>query len=155
MSRNRLTLKESASNVYWQAARNTGLFEQADAAFPKGELQIFGEVVPVQKGFNYGQLKPTVFIIKVIHEGLRLPRHEWPQWFNDHAVPVLYEGPFEEMALRNLRGGMETVSGKELHIREGIVVTPFNPLFAADGSDLGVKLISDAYVKKETGEEYS
>lgn len=155
MSRNRLTLKQSDTNVYWQAARNTGLFEQADAAFLTGELQIFGEVVPVQKGFSYGQQKPTVFIIKVIHEGIRLPRADWPQWFREHAVPVLYEGPFEESVLRNLRGGMETVSGKGLHIREGIVVTPINPRFAADGSDLGVKLISDAYAKKETGEEYS
>ena len=155
MSRNRLILKESETNVYWQAARNSHLFAEADSAFPTGEVQVFGEVVPVQKGFNYGQQKPTVFIIKVIHEGIRLPRAEWPQWFKDHGVPVLYEGPFEETALRNLRGGMETVSGKGLHIREGIVVTPINLRFAADGSDLGVKLISDAYAKKETGEEYS
>ena len=155
MSRNRLTLKESESNVYWQAARNTGLFEQAKTAFPEGEFQVFGEVVPVQKGFGYGQQKPTVFVFKVIHDGVRLSRHEWSQWFRDHAVPVLYEGPFDEAELRKLRGGMETVSGKGLHIREGIVVTPRVPRFAADGSDLGVKLISDAYAKKETGEEYS
>lgn len=155
MSRNRLTLKESDSNVYWQVARNSNLFTEANAAFPTGEVQVFGEVVPVQKGFGYGQKKPTMFVFKVIHEGVRLPRHGWPQWFRDHSAPVLYEGPFDEETLRKLRGGMETVSGKNLHIREGIVVTPKVPRFAADGSDLGVKLISDAYAKKETGEEYS
>ncbi|WP_233554350.1 RNA ligase (ATP) [Deinococcus cavernae] len=92
MSRNRLTLKESETNVYWQAARNTGLFDAANSAFPTGELQVFGEVVPVQKGFGYGQSKPTVFIIKVIHEGIRLPRAGWPQWFKDHAVPCCMKG---------------------------------------------------------------
>lgn len=155
MSRNRLTLKESESNLYWQAARNTGLFAEADAAFPSGEVQVFGEVIPAQKGFTYGQLEPTVFVFKVVHEGIQLPRADWPQWFTEHAAPVLYEGPFDEGVLRKLRGGMETVSGKGIHIREGIVVTPTVPRTAADGSDLSVKLISDAYAKKETGEEYS
>ena len=36
-----------------------------------------------------------------------------------------------------------------------VVVAPQVPRFTADGSDLSVKLISDAYAKKETGEEYS
>lgn len=122
LSRGGLTLREAASNVYWQAARNSNLFAEADAAFSGG---------------------------------LRLPRRDWPQWVLDHAVPVLYEGPFDEATVRKLRGGLETVSGKGLHIREGVVVAPKVPRFAADGSDLSVKLISDAYAKKETGEEYS
>ncbi|MHA0036513.1 RNA ligase (ATP) [Deinococcus sp. PESE-13] len=155
LSRGGLTLREAASNVYWQAARNSNLFAEADAAFSGGEVQIFGEVVPVQKGFSYGQQHPTVFVFKVVHDGLRLPRRDWPQWVLDHAVPVLYEGPFDEATVRKLRGGLETVSGKGLHIREGVVVAPKVPRFAADGSDLSVKLISDAYAKKETGEEYS
>lgn len=155
LSRNRLTLKSSDTNVYWRAARRTGLFEAADAAFPTGELQVFGEVLPVQKGFSYGQTHPTVFVIRIVHEGRPLPRAQWPAWFVERGVPVLYEGPFDETKLRALRGGMETVSGQGLHIREGVVVTPEVPRLTSDGRDLGLKLISDAYAKKETGEEFS
>ncbi|MDL2345215.1 RNA ligase (ATP) [Deinococcus sp. MIMF12] len=155
LSRNRLTLRENSGNVYWQAARRVGLFEAADAAFPGGEVQVFGEVVPVQKGFTYGERQPTGFVFKLVHEGRVLPRAEWPMWFVEQSVPLLYEGPFDVATLRELRNGLETVSGQGLHIREGIVVTPLVPRLTADGRDLSLKLISDAYAKKETGEEYS
>ena len=155
LSRRGLGLRPSDTNVYWQAARGTGLFAAADAAFPAGELQVFGEVVPVQKGFSYGQRQPAALVFKLVHAGRQLPRAAWPAWFSAHAVPVLYEGPFDEAALRALRDGPETVSGRGLHIREGLVVTPVVPRRTADGLDLSLKLISDAYAKKETGEEFS
>lgn len=155
LSRKSLAIRENASNIYWQAARNMSLFEQADAAFPAGALQIFGEVIPAQKGFGYGVQRPQIFFFKLVHEGRRLPRAEWPAWFLGHSVPVLYEGPLDMAAVRELRGGKETVSGKGLHIREGVVLMPAEPRFTADGRELLVKLISDAYAKKETGEELS
>lgn len=155
MSRNRLQILENEGNVYWQAARNSGLFEAAADAFPKGELQVFTEVIPVQKGFGYGVRQPTVFVIKIMLAGKQLPRRDWPQWFIEHGVPVLYAGPLDVAHIRSLRGGMETVSGKALHIREGVVIAPAEPRFAEDGRELMVKLISDAYAKKETGEELS
>lgn len=155
LGRSRLMLKESGTNVYWQAARHTGLFAAADAAFPEGDVQVFGEVVPVQKGFSYGQRQPTVLIFKLIREGRPLPRSAWPGWFLERSVPVLYEGPYDPERIRPLRNGMETVSGRGLHIREGVVLAPATPRFSSDGRDLNVKLISDAYAKKETGEEFS
>jgi RNA ligase (TIGR02306 family) len=155
LSRRGVGLRPSDTNVYWQAARHTGLFAAADVAFPAGELQVFGEVVPVQKGFSYGQRQVVVLVFKVVHEGRQVARADWPVWFTEHAVPVLYSGPFDEAALRTLRGGLETVSGRGLHIREGLVVTPLVPRRTADGLDLSLKLISDAYAKKETGEEFS
>ncbi|SMB78128.1 RNA ligase (ATP) [Deinococcus hopiensis] len=155
LSRNRLTLKENEGNVYWQAARNSGLFGRVDTAIPAREIQVFGEVVPVQKGFSYGQRKPAVFVFKVLVDGEPLPRAKWPVSVLERSVPVLYEGPFEEAKLRSLRGGMETVSGRGLHIREGLVVMPVTPRLTADGRDLSLKLISEAYAKKETGEEFS
>lgn len=155
LSRHRLTLRENSGNVYWQAAQNVELFEAADAALPTGEVQVFGEVVPVQKGFTYGTRQPTVFVFKLVHAGHVLPRAGWPTWFVEQSVPLLYQGPFDVTTLRELRNGLETVSGQGLHIREGIVVTPLVPRLTTDGRDLSLKLISDAYAKKETGEEYS
>lgn len=155
LSRRGLGLRPSDTNVYWQAARHLDLFAAADAAFAAGELQVFGEVVPVQKGFSYGHRTPTLLVFKLVFLGRTLPRADWPAWFADRAVPLLYEGPFDEATLRRLRGGPETVSGRALHIREGLVVTPRTPRRTADGLDLSLKLISEAYARKETGEEYS
>lgn len=39
-------------------------------------------------------------------------------------VPVLYRGPFSKKVLYEYTDGFETISGKEMHIREGIVVRP-------------------------------
>lgn len=155
LSRQRLGLLDSASNVYWRAARTTGLFRATEEAFPDGDVQVFAEVLPVQKGFTYGQRDPTLFVFRVLLDGSALPRADWPAWFRDRSVPVLYDGPYDEATVRALRGGLETVSGQGLHIREGVVLTPTIARAAADGQDLIVKLISDAYAKKETGEELS
>lgn len=155
MSRKRLSLLEDEQNLYWQAARNLGLFKAINQAFATDDVQVFTEVVPAQKGFTYGQRKITAFIIKIIHQGKQLARRDWPQWFQEHGVPVLYQGPLDIVHIRTLRNGKETISGKELHIREGVVLTPAIPRFTEDGRDLSVKLISDTYAKKETGEEFS
>jgi hypothetical protein len=39
-------------------------------------------------------------------------------------VPLLYRGPFNEEILKNHTNGKEDISGKQLHIREGVVVKP-------------------------------
>ena len=48
---------------------------------------------------------------------------------------------------------MESVSGKKLHIREGIVLRPYIDRWAADGTLLRLKVINPTYSKTETGEE--
>lgn len=155
LSRQRLGLLDSTQSVYWRAARHVGLFGAADDAFPHGDVQVFAEVLPVQKGFTYGQRDPTLFVFRVLLDGRALPRADWPAWFQENGVPVLYDGPYDEATVRALRGGLETVSGLGLHIREGVALTPAVARPAADGQHLIVKLISDAYAKKETGEELS
>lgn len=39
-------------------------------------------------------------------------------------APVLYRGPFSEEVMMQFTNGKETISGKEMHIREGIVISP-------------------------------
>src|SRR5574344_1354117 len=38
-------------------------------------------------------------------------------------VPVLYVGPYSKEIVEYYTNGLETVSGKETHIREGVVIT--------------------------------
>ena len=150
-----LSLKASDSNTYWKAGHNSGLFEATAEHYPQGEVQIFAEVLPVQKGFNYGFGKAGLRIFKVILNGQVLPYDSLPQWFKENFVPVLYRGPYDMQRILPLKEGLETVSGKSLHIREGVVLAPAQPRKNADGHDLLVKLISDKYAKKETGDEIS
>ena len=47
--------------------------------------------------------------------------------------------------------GNELVSGKQVHIREGVVLRPYIDRNAVDGTKLRLKIINPAY--RETGEE--
>ena len=155
LSQKRLSLLASERNLYWQAANNTALFEAIDALFPNQEVQVFGEVVPAQKGFDYGFTRPTLLIFKLVLGGVVQPISNWPTWIREHAVPLLFSGPYDPGHVRTLRNGHEMVSGKARHIREGVVLTPAQPRLNREGRDLSVKLISDTYAKKETGDELS
>jgi RNA ligase (TIGR02306 family) len=155
LSQKGLGLKENDGNTYWRAARNSGLLEAVNAAFPGGEVQVFAEVLPVQKGFNYGFREPGLKVFKVIRDGAILEYDALPEWFKTNFVPVLYRGAYHLEHVLTLKEGLETVSGKGLHIREGVVLAPAKPRLNADGHDLLVKLISEKYAKKETGEEIS
>jgi RNA ligase (TIGR02306 family) len=155
LSQKGLGLLENAGNTYWRAARGSGLLEAVNAVFPDGEVQVFAEVLPVQKGFNYGFDAPGLKVFKVVRDGVVLPYDALPEWFKANFVPVLYRGAYTPERILPLKEGLETVSGKGLHIREGVVLAPVQPRRNADGHDLLVKLISDKYAKKETGEEIS
>jgi RNA ligase (TIGR02306 family) len=155
LSQKGLGLRESTSNIYWQAAQNTKLLETMNTVFAEGEIQIFAEVLPVQKGFSYGFQKPSLRIFKVIHNGSILEYDALPELCGTHFVPILYRGAFDLETILPLKEGLETVSGQGLHIREGLVLIPIKPRLNSDGHDLAVKLISEKYAKKETGDELS
>ena len=147
----RLTMVESYdSNVYWQAARHTEIFEKLASLFPGRYVQIFGEVLPTQKGgYSYGldyERKTALFYrmlvdvkeiapVTVLDDpALALLKAMW--------VPELYRGPYDLEVLKQYATGKETVSGKSLHIREGGVVTPLVPRMSEEGYFLATKLIN-------------
>ncbi|HEY8376567.1 MAG TPA: RNA ligase family protein, partial [Nannocystis sp.] len=70
-------------------------------------------------------------------------------------VPVLYRGPFSRAAMREHTDGRETVSGKALHVREGIVI---RPQVERDHPELGrvqLKSVSEKYLLRSGGTEYN
>ena len=147
-----LLLRESEKNTYWQAVKNVGLFELLDKHYPFQHVQAIGEVVPVQKGFHYGFSKPSLLLFDIRKEGVSLLYDAIHPDFLKLWVPTLYRGKYKgPEKLRELRTGKETVSGKHLHIREGIVVRPLVDRRVTRGFRLMLKLINPRYT--ETGDE--
>ena len=167
-----LSIIESDTNSYWLAAKNINLWETIDSLVQSLRfhyvltkvVQVFGEVIPAQGGYNYGQSAMVLKIFDVRLDGVSIPydgklySHEdaiakvWPA-FSKHWVPVIYDGAFDADKIREMCKGSETVSGKSVHIREGVVVRPYIDRYAADGTKLRVKIINPKY--KATGEEIS
>lgn len=176
MLKSGLSIEESDDNTYWIATKNDDIVGRITRNFDSGVIQVFGEVIPVQKGYNYGQTKPTVRIFDVRVNGDSIPYDKVPNEFSEIWVPVIYDGTLNleekevliyedrERGIRkvridnilpkdvvNLCKGKELVSGNSVHIREGMVIRPYVDRNAKDGTKLRLKVINPAY--KETGEE--
>lgn len=71
-------------------------------------------------------------------------------------VPRLYDGPFDLATVLDLAAqGAETVSGRALHLREGVVVRAADHRWSpVPGGRAIAKVVSDAYVTRKGGTEY-
>lgn len=173
-----ISINEDPTNPYWKGVYNTNLIKLMDECFPNGEaVQLVGELLPIeghgQYQYGIGADEPRVYVFDISVNGVPLAFDEIPEPFKSVWVPVLYRGPLEmdekemvlyenpEQGIRktksvyslgkkmdNLRKGLETLSGKGLHPREGCVFRPVT-------HDKGIRFkhINPDY--KETGEEIS
>jgi len=173
-----LTIVEGEGNAYWEASKNDNVVEKIRKNFTDGVVQVFGEVIPIQKGYDYGQTKLTVRLFDVRHNGVSIPYDQVPQDLLDMWVPILYDGPLNliqkevviysnpELGIHktkfnnilpkeivDLCRGRELVSGRQVHIREGVVLRPYVDRKAKDGTKLRLKIINPAY--RESGEEFN
>lgn len=64
-------------------------------------------------------------------------------------VPVLYRGPFSREVMNEHTNGKETVSGKEMHIREGIVITPIAERYNNKVGRVILKNVSSDYLLRK------
>ncbi|MFF1798439.1 RNA ligase family protein, partial [Kitasatospora sp. NPDC058263] len=71
------------------------------------------------------------------------------------VVPELWRGPFDPDTVLALAQGRETVSGRELHVREGVVVRPVAERYSpVVGGRAIAKVVGDAYLTRKGGTEY-
>jgi RNA ligase (TIGR02306 family) len=173
-----LTIEKSDENTYWIAANNDKVVEKIRDNFDTGVVQVFGEVIPVQSGYSYGQTKPTVRLFDIRVDGESIPYDMVPDVFKSLWVPIVFDGNLTldkkevviysdpergihktkldfllPKSIVDLCKGKELVSGRECHIREGVVLRPYVDRNAIDGTKLRLKIINPAY--KESGEEIS
>lgn len=163
-----LCFKEVAinqDNAYIRALEATGTFDklrllrdemEEDGGFDQ-PLFLLGEVYGpgIQTNFNYGDKQ--VFRMFDVVAGFRGDQHYFSfdakVFLANHIgvdmVPVLYRGPFSREVMYEHTDGMETVSGKQLHIREGVVVTPTEERYDMQIGRVILKSVSAAYLTRK------
>lgn len=163
-----LCFKEVAinqDNAYIRALEATGTFDklralrddmEADGGFDQ-PLFLLGEVYGpgIQTNFSYGDKQ--VFRMFDVVAGFRGDQHYFSFDAKVHLanhigvemVPLLYRGPFSREVMYQHTDGMETVSGKQLHIREGVVVTPTDERYDMQIGRVILKSVSATYVARK------
>ncbi|NXY98574.1 RNA ligase (ATP) [Streptomyces sp. BR123] len=164
-----LALKEDVRNLYWRAVRGHGVPEVAAKLADRlgaTRIGVFGEVYGAGvQDLAYGTDARTadappgyaVFDVSAEIDGQvrwldpaeLLADGELP------LVPRLYEGPYDLDTVLERASGRETVSGREVHLREGVVIRPaverYSPVV---GGRAIAKAVSPAYLTRKGGTEY-
>ncbi|WP_328934610.1 MULTISPECIES: RNA ligase (ATP) [unclassified Streptomyces] len=161
-----LALKEDPRNLYWRAIRGHGVPEAAARLAERlgaRRVGIFGEVYGAGvQDLTYGAdgrretLGYAVFDVSAEIDGVvrwldaaQLLDGELP------LVPRLYEGPYDIERVLEVASGRETVSGRGLHLREGVVIRPATERYSAvTGGRAIAKAVSPAYLTRKGGTEY-
>jgi RNA ligase (TIGR02306 family) len=162
---------ENDHNVYVRVARSRKLWDRIQEVFGDEMLAgtpvyVLGETFGIQDlkyGANPNQDATLGFRVFDVYVGQ--PRRG--RYLNDAEldtacqsmglprVPVLYRGPFSMEVMLQYTNGLETVSGKGLHIREGIVMSPVVERRVEGLGRVKLKSVSFAYLtrKGKKGEE--
>lgn len=146
------------NNVYVRAMKQNGIFEkllsylgkQADPVFLLGEVygpgvqdlvygdklnfRVFDAVAKVNSQLVYWNVDTMQAICKNM---------------NIETVPFLYRGPYSKELMMQYTSGKETVSGNELHMREGIVIKPVQERREPELGRVILKSVSEQYLLRK------
>ncbi|MET9503157.1 RNA ligase (ATP) [Streptomyces sp. NPDC006622] len=161
-----LALKEDPLNLYWRAVSGHGVAEAAARLAERlgaRRVGIFGEVYGAGvQDLTYGAdgrrdtLGYAVFDVSAeIGGAVRWLDAESALGGELPLVPRLFEGPYDSARVLELAGGRETVSGRGLHLREGVVIRPALERHSpVTGGRAIAKAVSAAYLTRKGGTEY-
>ncbi|CAL9594938.1 RNA ligase (ATP) [Streptomyces sp. enrichment culture] len=161
-----LALREDPRNLYWRAVRAHGVAEAAAelaARLGARRVGVFGEVYGAGvQDLAYGAdgrrdtLGYAVFDVSAEIDGR-------VRWLDAAAllegrlplVPQLFSGPYDGERVLEIANGRETVSGRGLHLREGVVIRPAVERHSpVTGGRAIAKAVSPAYLTRKGGTEY-
>ncbi|MGW6923854.1 RNA ligase (ATP) [Streptomyces sp. NPDC054950] len=161
-----LALTEDPRNLYWRAVRGHGVPEAAARLAERlgaRRIGVFAEVYGAGvQDLTYGAdgrrdtLGYAVFDVSAEIDGevrwldaAELVDGELP------LVPRLFEGPYDSERVLEIATGRETVSGRGLHLREGVVIRPAVERYSpVTGGRAIAKAVSGAYLTRKGGTEY-
>ncbi|WP_055713721.1 RNA ligase (ATP) [Streptomyces torulosus] len=164
-----LALKEDPRNLYWRAVQGHGVPEVAARLARRlgaRRVGVFGEVYGAGvQDLTYGadgrreSLGYAVFDVSAEIDGrVRwLDTAELTDLLDGELplVPRLYEGPYAVDRVLEVATGRETVSGREMHLREGVVIRPAVERYSpVTGGRAIAKAVSPAYLTRKGGTEY-
>ncbi|KIZ18335.1 RNA ligase (ATP) [Streptomyces natalensis] len=165
----RLALVEDPKNLYWRAVRAHGVAEVAAelaAELGASRIGVFGEVYgDGVQDLGYGadgrRGDPAYAAFDVAVEAGGQVRWLAPQELATAVegrlalVPTLFTGPYDARQVMGLADGRETVSGRGVHLREGVVVRPLGERYSpVVGGRAVAKVVSGAYLTRKGGTEY-
>ncbi len=161
--------ERNSNNLYLRVARYLGIVERVRKVYANNQKvfvlgEIFGKGV---QDLSYGSstdkddtLGFRVFDIYVGNPGEGSYENYMALVENSTAmglsmVPVLYSGPYSKELVEEYTSGKETVSGKEQHIREGIVIRPIEERRHDELGRVQLKSVSEDYLLRKGGTEYN
>ncbi|WP_457027919.1 RNA ligase (ATP) [Kitasatospora sp. P5_F3] len=161
-----LALREDGLNLYWRTVHAHGIpavAAELAARLGASRVGIFGEVFGAGvQDLTYGESGRTelpgyaAFDVSAVIDGQSV-------WLDAAEllagklplVPQLWSGPFDAGTVLALADGRETFSGRELHLREGVVVRPVVERYSpVTGGRAIAKVVSGAYLTRKGGTEY-
>lgn len=175
MAGKNLSIIEETKNLYWSVANKYNIEEKMRRVFShllaeNKIVQLVGEIIgPAVQDLRYAQkVEFRIFDISISNDDLSKTfvnadkLKEYSDLLELPTVPHLYTGVFSMEEMLNHTDGKETVSGKEFHIREGIVVTPLVEMNSDEISTFGrplgrviLKSVSEAYYLRKNATEYT
>lgn len=150
--------KGNSTNVYWRAAKLANVEENlralAAGRFIGAErIMLYGETFGVQDlryGLENGAVDLRVFDMAV--DGEYLDIDDLLAVAEDAGfavVPQLYRGPYSKALLTELSEGKEQVTGREVSIREGLVVRPVHERAELELGRVILKFVSERYLTRK------
>lgn len=163
--------RNQTQNVYVRAARHVNLFAKMREYFGNQNVTVFGEVYGTGvQDLAYGASVSNNIGFRVFDIYIGKPGKGAYVGYGElvyltrelglEMVPVLYVGELTETVLNAYTNGNETVSGKALHMREGVVITPVTErtdqrLQQTMRGRVKLKSVSADYHDRKKGTEYN
>lgn len=155
------TNDNNANNFYLRAFKSENMLEVVNTVYEGwfvGTVQLVGEALPCQKKYTYGLKRPSIFLFRLIENGKDVPMSQWSSALYNKKVPVLGTTKVHASSEESLRCFVELMTELANQqpssidpntVKEGAVAlfdtSYFEPL----------KLVSEKYQKKTSGEEFS
>lgn len=162
-----LALQEDPRNLYWRAVHGHGLAAVAERLAKRlgaRRVGLFGEVYGSGvQDLAYGAdarsetVGYALFDVSAEIDGeVRwLDPAEVLEPGEVPLVPRLYTGPYDLDTVLAHASGRETVSGREAHLREGVVIRPVTERYSpVTGGRAIAKAVSPAYLTRKGATEY-
>lgn len=160
--------EKNRGNVYFRALEKSGVFKalrliREDMDMPKYPIFLLGEVYGkgVQDlAYGSNEVAFRAFDMVVGYRGdQRFIDYDSflfdCNWTHVDTVPLVYRGPYSKEVMLQHTSGLETVSGKSMNMREGVVI---RPVVERQYSELGrviLKSVSEEYLLRKGATEFN